>query len=290
MFEFSFEAMGTVLQIKVLNQVSNILEEKIKSEIFDFTVMYDEEFSRFKPNSLVTKISESTGTYKVPHIFTQILKIYFEFFEISSGAMNPLIGNSISDLGYDSVYTLRPKESIRTTPKLDEVIQILNDTEILVKEKVLIDIGALGKGFWVDQVAIILERNGITNYIINGSGDILYKSSLKDDFISIALEGTDTKVNILNEALCGSGTGRRNWSLAQDENLHHIIDARNSLPTKNYETVFIRAKTCTLADALTTAIFFVSPETLEQKYDFEYYILDTNKKTLFSKNFFGSIT
>lgn len=48
MFEFKFEAMGTELEIKVFNSVSGILQEKIKSEIFNFTIYYDETFSRFK--------------------------------------------------------------------------------------------------------------------------------------------------------------------------------------------------------------------------------------------------
>jgi len=290
MFDFTFEAMGTVLSVRVLNQVSPILQEKIRQEILDFTVFYDESFSRFKKESLVTKISEKEGKHIVPKILVEMLRMYEDFNLVTEGAMNPLIGNTISDLGYDSDYTLRKKESVRSTPKLFETLQILSDTEIQTKEPVLIDIGALGKGFWVDQVGNILEKNKISHYIVNGSGDILYKTD-QTESLSVALEdpvnGRDYIGNtkILNEALCGSGVNKRNWSVKDTDNLHHVIDANINLPTENVLAVWVKAKTCTLADGLATALFFTSPDKLLEKYSFEYYIIYSDKEVLASKNF-----
>ena len=300
MFEFKFEAMGTELEIKVLNPVSKILEEKIKSEIFDFTIYYDNTFSRFKSNSLITKLSEQVGKFNVPKELVEMLEIYKKFNQITNGSMNPLIGYTLSDLGYDASYTLKKKEFIRPTPNFSTAFEIIDNQTIYLHEKVLIDIGAIGKGFWVDQVKKILDKNGVTDYIINGSGDIFYSSpGLSGGRLNVWLENSDGKVfaktQILNESICGSGIHKRNWSIKEDENLHHIIDAKKSTPTENIESVWI--KTCsnelstTLADGLATAIFFVDPEVLKEKVknvlgiDFEYFIIYTNKKTLFSKNF-----
>jgi thiamine biosynthesis lipoprotein len=98
--------------------------------------------------------------------------------------------------------------------------------------------------------------------------------------------GTTT---IFNEAICGSGTGRRNWSTSEKENLHHIVNANTGKPTEEISAVWIKAKTTTIADGLATAIFFVEPDTLksffEKQFDFEYLIIYKNKKILFSKNF-----
>ncbi len=298
MFEFKFEAMGTELEIKVFNSVSGILQEKIKSEIFNFTIYYDETFSRFKKKSLITKISEKTGKINVPKEFTEILEIYKTFFEMTEGKMNPLIGHTISDLGYDTEYSLRPKDKIRQSPNFLETLEIIDSENIFLKEKVLIDIGAIGKGFWVDKVRKILEENKITDFLINGSGDIFFQST-KTEKLNIFLENSSGKIfaktEILNESICGSGTQKRNWSINEEENLHHIINAKTSRPTENIESVWIKIKkqnySTTFADALATAIFFTEPEILQIKIketlniDFEYFIIYTNKKILFSKNF-----
>ncbi len=298
MFEFKFEAMGTELEIKIFNSVSKILEEKIKSEIFDFTVWYDNTFSRFKKYSLVTKLSEQTGHFKVPKDFVKILDIYKNFYTITNRSMNPLIGNTLSDLGYDAEYSLTKKEIIRQTPGFFEALEILDSENIFVKEKVLIDIGAVGKGFWVDKVREILEQNKITNFLINGSGDIYFEST-ETDKANIWLENSENKIfaktEILNESICGSGTSKRNWSIKKEENLHHIIDAKTGKSTKNILSVWIKIPktkySTTLADGLATAIFFVEPEELQKKIenifeiDFEYFIIYTDKKILFSKNF-----
>jgi thiamine biosynthesis lipoprotein len=138
MFSFSFEAFGTVLEIQVFDKVPKILQEKIKTEIFDYTIFFDDNFSRFKSDSLITKISNNPGIYSVPQELTEMLRHYEKFYNATNGAMNPLVGNTLSDLGYDAKYTLRPKEKISETPKLNEVVKIVSDTQIEVKEKALI--------------------------------------------------------------------------------------------------------------------------------------------------------
>lgn len=292
MFEFSFEAFGTSLSISVLDTLAPIMQEKIKTEILDFTYWFDETFSRFKQDSLITNMSRIEGIYEVPRMLVEMLKIYKQFEHITHGAMNPLIGNAISDLGYDANYTLRRKPFIRPTPKFNDALKIISESKIELKEKVLIDIGALGKGFWVDEIGKILDKNKITNFIVNGSGDILYRATTKNP-LTISLEDPDNsgkflgQTKIINGAICGSGIGKRNWTMQDNENLHHVINANNGTPTEGIASVWIIAKTATIADALATAAFFVDPEILLENFEFEYYIYYTNKKALYSRDFFA---
>lgn len=296
-FKFQFEAFGTVLEIRVLDNVSPIMRKKLKTEIFDYTVYFDESLSRFKKDSIVSKISQKAGRYKVSTELVELLRIYEIFFELTDGSMNPLIGNTISDLGYDAIYTLKRKDTVQPTPSLKEILKILNDTEIEVTEKVVIDIGAIGKGYWVDKVSEILERHNIKNYIINGSGDIYYKTNQEgpESYLQVELENTG-KVSIKNEAICGSGIDKRNWTVDQNDILHHVIDAKTSLPTSKIASTWVKVRSTNLpttyADALATALFFVPPKILESKFEFEFLIIDSkieNKKILFSKNFNANI-
>jgi thiamine biosynthesis lipoprotein ApbE len=140
----------------------------------------------------------------------------------------------------------------------------------------------------------------VNHFLVNGSGDIYYNSP-SDNEVSVNLQNSSGKIfaktKISNSAICGSGTEKRNWSIKNTDNLHHIIDANTNRPTKNISNVWIKVKSeklpTTFADALATAIFFIEPETLQQKtkeilnLDFEYLIIptDPNKKILVSKNF-----
>lgn len=134
MFQFTFSAMGTELEILVYDSVSKILQEKIKSEIFNYTVFFDEQFSRFKNDSLISKISQAPGIYSVPRELIEILSIYQRFFILTSGSLNPLVGNTLSDLGYDKDYSLRRKSEVRTTPNFIETVKILDNNEIEVEK------------------------------------------------------------------------------------------------------------------------------------------------------------
>jgi thiamine biosynthesis lipoprotein len=277
-----FESMGTVLEVQIFDEIQNgeIVEKKIR----EFTKNFDETYSRFNSDSLVSKISASSGTFSVPREFTQILKLYIKLNELTLGAVNPLIGNTISDLGYDANYSLQRKESIRSSPDLNQTLKIIDETTISTSESVLIDIGAIGKGYWVDKVAEILNGFGIKKYLVNGSGDIYYKS--ENDVMRVGLESpiTDGKVigytEVQNQSICCSGTKNRAWG----DKLHHIINANNSAPTENYLSIWTITKSAMLSDALATALFFVSPDKLSV-FDFEYLSLDSDNKIKSSAGF-----
>lgn len=281
-YMFKFESMGTVLEIQIFDEIQDL--ETVKKEILEFTKYFDETYSRFKEDSLVTKISKSSGVFTVPPEFTEILKMYVRLNTLTEGAVNPLIGNTISDLGYDSNYSLQKKESIRNSPDLYQTLKIIDERTIETKENVLIDIGAIGKGYWVDKVCEILNRNEIKKYLVNGSGDIYYKNNTNK--MRVGLE-SPTEENILigyteiqNQSICCSGVKNRSWG----KGLHHIVNANTKKPTENYKAIWTIAKSAMLSDALATALFFVLPEKLSD-FDFEYLTIDTTNEIKSSNAF-----
>ena len=47
---------------------------------------------------------------------------------------------------------MKKKDEIRKTLNLENTLKILDENTIEVLDKVIIDIGAIGKGFWVDKI------------------------------------------------------------------------------------------------------------------------------------------
>ena len=147
---FEFEAIGTHWKIDIENDLSKeeevVLLKKIIKRIGEFDVFY----SRFREDSLVTKMSKKAGNYVLPPDADKMLSLYRKMFDITDGLVTPLIGQVLVDTGYDARYSL--KEKTPTRPKSwDGVIEWKSPT-ISLREPVLLDFGAGGKGYLVDIV------------------------------------------------------------------------------------------------------------------------------------------
>ena len=279
-YQIKFEAMGTNLEIDIWDNVNEILKNKIKLEILDFTEKYDKYFSRFRDDSYINEIKNKIGIFKISEDFVEIFNIYKILNEVTNGAINPFMGNTISDLGYDEKYTLRPKSEVRGTPAWETLINsenLLANTGVLEIRKVcLIDIGAIGKGFWVDKVCVILRENNLKKFLVNGSGDMYYSNTLDNEKLKVKLEGTNIVWELFNEAMCGSGTQIRNWSINEVENLHHVINANTNLPTLSVKNTWIKVLATihkyptAFCDGLATALFFEDESSLKQKLSVEF--------------------
>jgi FAD:protein FMN transferase len=142
---FAYESMGTGWNISIWDTIDDRSFEKIRTEIIRRSEEFDRLYSRFIESSLVWNLARSGGTHAVPRDLVAMLRIFEKLHALSDGACNPLVGFSLSDLGYDKDYSLSPKETIRTTPLLQETLRIIDDEHIELSQPVLIDIGALGK-------------------------------------------------------------------------------------------------------------------------------------------------
>jgi thiamine biosynthesis lipoprotein len=212
-----------------------------------------------------------------------MLKIYFELYLPSRKKLNPLIGFTISDLGYDAEYSLTQKENIRKTPDLLETIILSGENKIETLEPVLFDFGALGKGYAVDKISELFKARGVDKFLVNGSGDIYYKGT---DKIRVGLEDPNDSKKVIattemsEGAMCASGINKRKW-----RNFHHVIDPETSSSSEsNIVSSWVIAQNTALADALASCLFFVKPEDLSS-FKFEYCILNENRQAKCSPNF-----
>ncbi|HUD04317.1 MAG TPA: FAD:protein FMN transferase, partial [Candidatus Paceibacterota bacterium] len=234
--------------------------------------IFDKTYSRFRTDSLVAEISEKVGAYIFPDDVEKLFSIYRKMFVLTDGLMTPLVGNLISDLGYDRMYSLKPKEKINQPKVWDEVMSYVHP-QLTTKEPVLLDFGAAGKGYLIDIVAEIIDEADIKNFLINAGGDIRCESATEEKF-TIGLENPkDFKqiigtVSIAKGSICGSSGNRRRW-----DKYHHIINPKTLSSPENILALWVVADTTILADALSTALFFIEPEIAQKEFTFEYLIL-----------------
>ena len=146
-------------------------------------------------------------------------------FDLTGGIVTPLVGNLISDLGYDKEYSLKPKEKITAPPDWDEVMTYKHP-KLTTKKTVLLDFGAAGKGYLIDIVAEIIKSHDIKTFMINAGGDIRCESSGEKNF-TIGLENPKNfkeiigTVSLTTGSICGSAGNRRRW-----DKYHHILNTK----------------------------------------------------------------
>lgn len=282
MVGYEFEAIGTHWKIDIAKELSSkeeaLLLQKIKSRIDDF----DKVYSRFREDSLVFEMSRKSGSFTLPPDADLLLSTYKKVYDVTFGSVTPLIGQVLIDAGYDHKYSLSPK-ILKKSEKWENVLEWKNPVLILKKPEML-DFGAGGKGYLVDIIGELLESEEIFNYCVDAGGDIRHRN--KEDSLRVGLEDPKDKesvvgtIEIKNQSLCGSAGNRRRWA-----NFHHVIDPEKLESPEHIVAVWTLADTTLLADILTTAVYFISPEILRNHFDFEYLILKSNGEWVKSSGF-----
>ncbi|MFZ2523180.1 MAG: FAD:protein FMN transferase [Minisyncoccia bacterium] len=272
MTNFSFEAIGTNWDINIKEDLSETREASLYKKILDRAEVFDKDYSRFRSDSLVTKISRESGKYKMPDDFGVMIELYKKVYGVSSGLVTPLVGDTLVSAGYDAAYSLK-KGEMKRAEKWQEVLE-WEKPFLYVKKPIVLDFGACGKGYLVDIISELIESEGIKEYLVDGSGDMRHRG---EDTIKIGLEHPGDATSVVgtvilkSKSLCGSAGNRRKWA-----DMHHIVNPITLSSPSDISTVWVAAETTMLADILTTCLFFLSPTELKKHFDFEYVILKSD--------------
>ena len=286
MTQFDFPAIGTHWHIDIFKDLNEADKAKLFLKIKNRIDFFDKVYSRFRADSLVTKMSKEGGVYSLPTDAEAMLSLYRDLYVLTDGLVTPLVGNLISDAGYDEQYSLKQKKKLEKSPAWDEAMDYQHPT-LLIKKPVLLDFGAAGKGYLVDLVGKVLEENNIKEYCIDAGGDILFKGKKP---IRIGLEDPENTSKVIgigilkNDSICGSAGNRRKWG-----DFTHIINPKTLASPTDIIAVWVMADTALLADALATCLFFVPADTLAGTYKFEYVIIYSDRSLEKSVGFSGEI-
>lgn len=289
---FSFQATGTRWEIETREPLSGCLQR----HIFDRIESFESIYSRFRPDSLVSRVAAADhgGCFDFPDDSVALFDLYDQLYAATEGAVDPLIGRDLELLGYDRSYSLIPTSEHtraeafaagRATWSRD----VLRASKtIFTRRPVLIDIGAVGKGYLVDLVSRILNEAGISEFVVDGSGDLRHSGvssirvGLEHPFDPSMVIGI---ANLKRGALCASAVNRRAWG----NEMHHVLDGRTGIPVREVVATWAVADKAAIADGLATALFFTSGEQLEERFQFSYVRMFADGRAEISKNFDGEL-
>lgn len=280
---FSYESMGTGWAVSIWDDIPSQELNILKEDIIRMSSDFDHTYSRFIQSSLIWKLAKLQGVQEVPTDLVRMLRLYETLHALSGGKLNPLVGFALSDLGYDETYSLQKKEAIRSVPDFSSTLRILDDNHIELHDFVLIDLGALGKGYFVDTIASYLKQKGMQRFLVNGSGDIYYKGNgiplragLEDPNDTSKVLGV---LEITDGALCASAGNRRTWG-----EYHHTLDPDSLTSPREIAASWVKAPSAALSDGLCTCLMLTEPERYTSL-SFEYCLLNPTYKIKRSAGF-----
>lgn len=282
-FAWTFDAIGTKWRITSADQpdphhTDQSLEQAVRQRIEAF----DKAYSRFRDDSLVMTMSRQAGTHQLPEDGFKLLQFYEQLYVATSGLCTPLIGQVISDAGYDASYSFSPGK-LRTPPAWEQVIEGYDQRSITLRTPALLDFGAAGKGYLIDIIGDMLKAAGVEQFMINAGGDILSKNiaagqiGLENPFNGQEVIGV---VRIQNQSICASAGNKRQWS-----DYTHLINPMTLTSPQNITASWAVAPSAMVADGLATALFFTEPARLRAMFDFSYALLRADMSLEYDSSF-----
>jgi len=286
MNEFVFTALGTSWYITTDGED---LKEDVKAAILEYVKVFENQFSRFLPDSESNGFCEAgAGEYAISDEFAQLLTIADGLRTITSGVYDPGVGKLLERAGYDAKYRMEPEEDVEqfVLPKWSHKEKILT-----IDSSIVFDFGGIGKGYCIDRVSDILKKFGYKYFLVDAGGDIFATTKKGGEGWNIAIEypgkpemavGT---VKLKNQSIAVSDSFRRRWG-----KWHHLVHPQLKKSVENIIGAVAIARSALDADCMTSAIFFsINYEVAAKKYAAEYLIFQDNGATKISLHWEGEL-
>ena len=156
------------------------------------------------------------------------------------------------------------------------IIDEKNSTVSFSDKEMLLDVGAIAKGYAAERCAEALKENGVSSYVIDLGGNLRAIGAKPDGSAwRTGIQNPDLYsdepyayyLNVADTSVVTSGDYQR-FYVVDGEIYHHIINKDTLLPARYYSSVTVVTENSGLADALSTALF-------NMKKDEAIFLLDT---------------
>ena len=267
----SFFSFGTLVETNIWGASPEQMQSAITSVQSDLNFMHF-AWHAWEPGPIgrTNQLLETTAWFSAnPSVIPVISKAKALSLR-SKGLFNPAIGQLVQLWGFHS-------DELPTTPPTDEQIKALllkkpsmADIEIAgvrmrsTNSAVRLDLGAMAKGYALDEISANLKRLGIQNAIINAGGDLRAfgrpgKRPWKIGIRHPRQQAVIASVEIVgDESVFTSGDYERFFK-HNGKRHHHIIDPRTGKPAASTRSVTVIHGEAATADAAATALFVAGP-------------------------------
>ncbi len=243
--------LGTFVEIKILQET--LLANQAIEEAFAVIEKIQKLMSFFDEDSEISRLNKMAHESSItvnPQLF-EVLTLAQKISQISNG-----------------VFDITLHRSEQNCSSAD--IKLLENFQVKFTKPLRLDLGGIAKGYAVDCAALLLERRGITDYIVNAGGDLRVGNTLQK--ISIRNPKNPGAVICETEICSGAlatSAGYFSYQEIEKEKIYPIFDQyREALKYKG-ESASVFAKNCAIADALTKVVLILEEGSEEILFQFD---------------------
>ena len=258
--------LGTIINLDIYDKPS----DKIYSDAYKRIEDLEKKMSLNISTSELNKINSQAGIgyVKVSKDTYDVIEKSLKYSELSNGKFDISIGPLVKTWGIGSDHAKVP-----TQTEIDSLLPLINyknillnseDHSVMLKEKgMILDLGAIAKGYVADEIAKTIKENGSSSAIINLGGNVLAVGgkdkntpwkigiqnpfSQRGEYIGIA--------SVRDKSIVTSGIYERFFK-KNGVIYHHILDTHTGYPSdNNLEGVSIISDYSIDGDALSTSVF-----------------------------------
>jgi thiamine biosynthesis lipoprotein len=268
----SGRTMGTRYSVQLEQIPKRISLSSLKKEIESVLENTESLMSLYRSDSELSLINDSDpGVWHVLSPSTlRVVKHGLKTMRLSGGAYNPASGPLVDYWGFGS--------QMRIAPPLQRQIplEVMNsvgasafdiDHEAIRKNHAesALNLNAIAKGDAVDQLAQVLERWGIPNFMVEIGGEFYARGSgPRGDRWRIGIEHPDggilTAVSVDQQAVATSGD-YVHFALDHGRRISHLMNPKTGKPISDrLALVSVVADSAIDADAWATALMVMGPD------------------------------
>lgn len=280
-FQAEFLTMfDTVTQVVGYCESEEEFDEKaqlIHAELETYNKLYDIYNSYDGINNIRT-INENAGKkpVKVDKKIIDMLKLSKEECTKTNGAVNVAMGAVLSiwhdyreaGIKNPEKAELPPIQKLKDASQHTDINKVIIDegasTVFLEDPEMSLDVGAIAKGYAVEQVGRFALEDGFTKGLISVGGNVkaIGNKGFDNEPWNIGIQNPDQEsenatlmtLKLKDMSLVTSGDYQRYYTVGEKK-YHHIIDPKTLMPAEYFRSVSILTADSGVADALSTAVF-----------------------------------
>jgi thiamine biosynthesis lipoprotein len=268
--------MGTTYSIKVTGvEKSQFDPAALQSGIDEVLTTVNQQMSMYIPNSEISRFNRSRTTdwFDISADTALVLDTALKVSRQSNGAFDITVGPLINLWGFG----IKRREEIPEKSAIKEALKKIGYQHLSVRldppavkkaiPELYCDLSAIAKGYGVDRVAKFLESRGIARYMVEIGGEVRTRGkNPQNRWWRIGIVSPNhffglQKIVYLKDTAMATSGDYRNYFEKDGVRYSHTIDPRTGRPiTHHLASVTVIHPSCTMADALATAIDVQGPQ------------------------------
>lgn len=266
--------MGTIADFTVVHDDERLAQRAIDAA-FAALVTVDVTMSRYRPDSDVGRANRfaTQAPVAIAPSTHAVIESALRWANASDGAFDPAIGRVTELWDVQHAHAPPPEPAVRALAARHFYRHVQLGMEhgtpsvFFTDPDIHLDLGAIAKGYGVDQAADAMRRLGVEHALVNVGGEIVALGNAPDgNTWRVGVQSPDDArelmgtLEVSSRAIATSGDYEQFFRY-RGVRYHHLMDPDIAAPRRTTKhSVTVEAASCMDADAATTAVFGMSGE------------------------------